>query len=261
MGWDQGLILSGCDWLCVEGCTIDFNTINFKMIGQDAANISGNYIGSLNEAPAIWITSGSPATAPEYSTKIIINNNSIVGHYEGGNTYDCILIDGTPSCDEITITNNNIHFYTRYGINFNMNSNRLRIQGNNFGERPTFGVAPIYNSAVGVDGGVTIKDNYFSNVCTIAEMNVVNAMVNENIGCVTEARGEAFVGAGVATYNQAHGLSYTPIPADIQLTATNPQAAARNPYVNAITATNIVIGFTANTTDTAGVAWRVRRGA
>jgi hypothetical protein len=65
----------------------------------------------------------------------------------------------------------------------------------------------------------------------------------------------------VATYNQAHGLSYTPIPADIQLTATNPQAAARNPYVNAITATNIVIGFTANTTDTAGVAWRVRRGA
>jgi hypothetical protein len=231
------------------------------MIGQDAANISGNYIGSLNAAPAIWITSGAPATAPEYSTKVIISNNTIVGHYTGGNTYDCILIDGTPACDEIIIDSNNIHFYTRYGVNFAMDSNRLRISNNNFGERPTFGVSPVYNSDVGADGKVTIKDNYFSNACTITDMNVVNATVNDNIGCVTEAHGEAFVGAGVSTYNQAHGLSYTPIAADVRLTATNPEAAGKNPYINAVTSTNIVIGFTAATGGTAGVAWSVRRGA
>jgi hypothetical protein len=261
LGWDQGLIVVGCDWLRVDGCTIDFNTLNFKLGSQDSANISGNYLGSINTVPALWVTSDAAATAPNYSTKIIIENNTIVGHYDAGATYDCILIDGSPACDEINIMNNNIHFYTRYGIRFNMDSRRLRIQGNNFGARPTFTAgSPVFNSATGLDGGVTIKDNYFSNGATIAGMAVVNAAVNENLGCITEARGEASVPTGTSTHNQAHGLDYTPVASDIQLTATTPDAAAKNPYINAVTSTNIVIGFTSATSGTNGVSWRVRRG-
>ena len=123
---------------------------------------------------------------------MIVQSNTIVGHYTGGSTYDCILIDGSVTPDNIQIKDNNIGFYTRYGIRFTTTAG-IAIEGNTFDQRSGFGVAPIYNETGAGDSAVVIKRNKFNNATTITAMNVQFAKVNENIGCVTEANGEAFV--------------------------------------------------------------------
>lgn len=261
MGWDKGLEVVGCDWLVIEGSTIDYNNQSIKLGSQDRANISNNYIGSLGATPALWLTYDAAGSAPAYCEKIFIVNNTFTGHYDGGSTYDCILLDGANPPDSTVIANNSISFYTRYGINFALNSQRLIISGNTFAQRSGFGVSPVYNSLGATDSGVIINGNYFSNAATILGMNVTTSCrVNENIGCGTENRGESVAGTGVSTFDISHGLSYTPTKSDVVLTPTNSEAAGKNPYVNSVDATNINVGFTSATAGPAGVAWRIRRG-
>ena len=262
MGWANGVVCVGLDWLCIQGCTIDYNTQSIKIAAQDGANISNNYIGSVGTNAAMWITYDATAAAPKYSDKIIIENNTFTGHYTGGNTYDCILIDGTVSPDNIQIKNNNIHFYTRYGINVTMTNTRINISGNNFGQRSGFGVAPIYNTLGASDSGFVIKDNYFSNATTVAAMNISAActMLASNLGCSTETKGQVTIGVGAFTTTFSHGLAYTPNNYDVQVIPLNTPAATAVPYVSTITSTQITINTNAVVaTSTAGIGYTVRR--
>ena len=252
MGWDKGVV--------IEGCTIDYNNQSIKLGSQDGANISNNYIGSLGNTPALWITYDAAGTAPTYSEKIFVVNNTFTGHYTADNTYDCILVNCENSPDNIVISNNSISFYTRYGINFSLLNTKMLVDGNSFAQRTGFGVAPVFNSLGNTDSAVKIINNMFNDPTTISAINVSSVCpVNSNIGCVTENRGEAVVGSGISTFNISHGLAYTPSKSDISLTPTNAEAAAKNPYVNSVDATNINVGFTLQTTSNAGVGWRVRR--
>jgi hypothetical protein len=261
LGWDKGVEVVGCDWLVIQGSTIDYNNYSIKLGSQDGANISNNYIGSLAANPALWITYDAAGVDPAYSEKIIVVNNTFTGHYEGGNTYDCILLDGTNSPDSTVIANNSFSFYTRSGINFSLNNTRLLVEGNTFAQRSGFGVAPIYNSLGSSDSGVTISYNAFINPTTISAMNVSTACtVRANINCGTENKGEAIAGSGVSTLVIPHGLSYTPVKSDVLLTPSNAEAALKNPYVDAVSSTDITVGFTSATAASAGVIWRVRRG-
>lgn len=261
MGYDKGLEIIGCDSLIIDGCTIDYCNWSIKLAAQDGAHISNNYIGSYGANPALWVTYDATATAPSSCEKIIIVNNSFTGHYSGGSTYDCILIDGSTSSDNIQICHNNITFFTRYGINFNMLGTKMFVHNNAFNQKTSFGVSPIYCALGTSDGGISIKHNFFNNTATIAGLNVSFAQVNENIGCVTEGRAQVVVGSGVTTYNIAHGMSYTPATSDCQVVASNAEAATKNVYVSSVDATNLVVGFTAATAANAGVNWRIRRGS
>jgi hypothetical protein len=260
MGYDKGLEVVGCDWLVVEGCTIDYCNYSIRLGAQDGANISNNYIGSVGANPALWITYDAAGSAPNYCDKIIVLNNTFTGHYTGGSTYDCILVDGTVSPDNIQICHNSLTFFTRYGIQFTMTGTRMCIHNNSFNQRTSFGVSPIYCSLGTSDSGVSIKHNFFNNSATISGLNVTFAQVNENIGCVTEGRGQAIAGSGVSTFNIAHGMSYTPATSDCQVVASNAEAANKNVYVSSVDATNLVAGFTTATAANAGINWRIRRG-
>ena len=259
MGWDKGLEVVGCDWLNIEGSTIDYNNYSIKLGSQDGANISGNYIGSLGANPALWITSDAAASSPNYCDKITIINNTFTGHWVTDNTYDCILIDGAVYSDQLNITDNSFTFYTRNGIRFSTNA-KLSILNNSFAQRSGFGVAPIYNVLGTSDSGVTIKNNVFINATTITALNVTFAKVNENIGCITENNGQYFAGSGVSTYSITHGLSYTPAAKDIQFSCANLECASRTPYLISTDATSIVVGFATATTAVTSGMWRVRRG-
>ena len=261
LGWDKGLEVVGCDWMVVDGCTIDYNNWSIKLGNQDRATIVNNYIGSLADNPALWIGYDASGVMPSRSEKIIVNGNIFTGHAVVGNNYDCILVDGVNSPDNVIISDNNITFYTRYGVNFSLVSTRLNISTNSFAERTGFGLSPIYNTLGATDSGVVINNNYFANAATVADMNLTTqCRINENLGCVTEARGEGVSGTGVSTFTITHGLSYTPTKTDIQLTPTNNEAATKNPFISAVDATNITVGFTSATAAAAGVGWRVRRG-
>lgn len=261
MGWDKGIECSGCDWLNIKGCTIDYNNWSIKLIDQDGANISNNYIGSLGANPALWITSSGGAPVPNYSSLVLVNNNTFTGHYDGGSTYDCILIDGSPAPSNTIIESNAITFFTRYGINFTLVGQPLLVQSNSFAQRSGFGVSPVRNASGAGDGAVSIKQNIFQNGATIANLNVQFAAVNENIGFATESRGQVVVGGGVSTITQPHGLNYTPAISDVTVCSSNINAATAQPYVDSTDATNIIIKFLTVTAGTSGVNWRVRRGA
>jgi len=262
MGWATGVNTVGLDWLCIQGCTIDYNTQSIKIAAQDGANISNNYIGSVGANAALWLTYNAGAAAPTYCDKIIIENNTFTGHYTGGNTYDCILIDGTVSPDSIQIKNNNIHFYTRYGINVTMTNTRLNVSGNSFGQRSGFGVAPVYNTLGASDSGFVIKDNYFSNATTISAMNISSACTffSDNIGCSVKTKGQVTIGVGAFTTTFSHGLAYTPNNYDVQLTSMNTPAAIAVPYVSTVTSTQITINTNAVVAgSTAGIGYLVQR--
>lgn len=209
----------------------------------------------------MWITSVGGAYTPNYSNGIIVVNNTFTGHYTGGSTYDCILIDGSPSPQNTIIQNNKITFFTRYGINFTLVGSQLSIVGNSFAQTTGFGVSPVRNASGSGDGAVQIKQNIFNNGATIANMNVQFALVNENLGFATEARGQVVVGAGVSLITQAHGCDYTPAVSDVTICSSNINAATAVPYIDSVDATNISIRFLTATAGTSGVNWRVRRGA
>ena len=256
MGWDKGIEVVGCDWLVIKGCTIDYCNQSTKIADQDGANISNNYFGSVGNTAALWIAYDGAGLAPNYSDKIIVINNTFTGHELIGSLYDCILIDGVVSPDNLQIKDNIISFYTRYGINFTT-TKRIDISGNNFSQRSGAGVAPIYNATGAGDSLVRIIYNVFQNATTVTALNVAFAQVNYNLGCITESSGQTFT-SGAGPIIQAHGLSYTPSIKDIQISPAQSGSANGNPYISAIDATNLTIAFTA-ASGGISMVWKIER--
>jgi hypothetical protein len=263
MGWDVGLECSGLDWITIKGCTIDYCNTSIKLINQDGGNISNNYIGSNADTAALHLRSETASYSPQYCSHIVISNNTFTGHYDGGNTYDNLLIDGTTNADQVVISSNNFTFYTRYGVNFNAANIRLLIDGNNFNERSGFGDAPIRNSLGSSDSGVTIKNNAFIPDTTISDMNVssVCKRVEDNYGLSLDASGQGIITVGNSSVTVAHGISgFTPTALDVVLTPINSPAASASPFVSSVDATNLVIStVSAVSGSNAGINYRISR--
>lgn len=264
MGWDKGVEVIGCDMLVISGGTIDYNNYSIKLAAQDRAHICGGaYIGSLGDNPAIWITSDASVSPTSYCTKIIIENITLSGHSAVGNLYDCILIDGTGNRN-IQIKNNNITFWTRYGINFTLSDVYvLQITGNIFSSRSGFGVSPVYNSSGANDSGLTMVNNAFGAATTISALNLTSncKTVNDNYNLTLKANGQATILSGGTSITFAHGISgYTPTSVDVVIVPTNAAAAAAGvSRVSAIDATNCTIAVPTAVTANAGFAYQISR--
>lgn len=235
MGWDVGVDIRYCDWFKMSGCTVDYNTtFNTVLYSQDGAVIEGNYLGSQNTVPALYISKGvlGVTPSPDYSAKITVANNHFTGHYTGGNTYDCIKIDGTPQ--QITISNNHIDFYTRYGINYTTIAEIL-ILGNTFSPRATFGVVPIFNSTGAGDSNVVIANNIFPQGGTFAGSGISLAQMRDNKGYATRWSGQFITDGASTSFTIPHLLNMTPTA--VSLTAN--AGGIRPLRVSAVDGTNI----------------------
>ena len=148
-------------------------------------------------------------------------------------------------------------------MNFNVNSRRLNVSGNSFGQRTGFGVAPVYNAAASGDSSVNIKNNYFANTTTISAMNLSTSckIVSDNIGLSLKASGQVVIGVAGSSSTFAHGITgYTPAVTDVLLTSVTASAATAVPYVSAIDATNCTIAtVSAVAGSNAGIAYQISR--
>lgn len=174
MGWGANVRISGCDDFNLIGCTIDYGASYNTIIGsQDSGRITGGFLGSNTATPAlIFYSEGANGWGPDNCQKITVSGVNFTGHYTGGSTYDNVQMIGTFASpytnaalypQEIKFIGNHFQFWTRYGINFAVNSERLLILGNDFDPRLTFGVKPIYNSnASGGDSATLIAFNQFT---------------------------------------------------------------------------------------------------
>ena len=135
MGYEYGVIIEEADDFNLCGSTIDYNTHNIRILGQDKGSITNCYLGSKGTNPAIYI--GPTGTA--YTMNILISNNKIVGHTTDAG-YDCIVIE---SANVVNIIGNYIAFYTRYGISYDATT-YIKITNNHINPRSGYGTYGVY---------------------------------------------------------------------------------------------------------------------
>lgn len=151
MGYDIPLKIVESDDCHIEGNVIDYNNHGIQLLGQDTGSITGNYLGTLGGSgdvnPAIELN----LNAAVITQNIVISGNKIVGH-SAQTTYDCIALTST---NQVYIANNNIGFYTRYGINYN-GCTYLNIIGN--------GIIPKGSTMAATPYGVIATSDDSSNI-------------------------------------------------------------------------------------------------
>jgi len=235
LGYDNGLVIRYSDWGNISGSTIDYNNNSIRLESTENVTISGgNYIGGsqIYDNAAIWIGQGVGAVGtPDYSDHILIEGNIITGHRESGTAYDAIRVTG--GAIDVQIIGNGIHFWNRYGINFD-NTTYLKIMGNNINPRGGFGTYSIYNSGAGGDSTVYIGQNNILAGKPIAGISF--AHLRDNIGHLSRMCGtQAF--DNVTSAVVSHGLALTPNA--IQLTGSS--TSLGNLWVTNVTSTQFTI--------------------
>ena len=248
MGYVNGVLIDRCEDSEIKGCTIDYNTNNIRITGQQGFKMFGGYAGSAGNNPCLFIGL-STATL---STNIMVQGVEFTGHYSTDNTFDCIQLDTVASAN---IINNNITFWTRYGVNLLNTCTYVNVSSNQFSALGGHGVNNVYMTTN--DSSNRVSYNNFAPSLGITFGTFTN--VHSNIGYQTEAAGQAIAGIGVSSYVVAHGLAYTPHLYDVILLPQNNAAALLAPYVSAIDATNLTIGFTGNTVGSTSVVWKISK--
>ena len=251
IGCGTGVISQRSDYCLVNGVMIDYcdNPVVFR--GVDIGLIGGGcYITTRTTAPAILVDEHVASATTCREIRII--GNSIASNTDDV-TSDTIKINKLASGE---VSSNSITFWWRTGIDFSESTN-LKIHHNKINNDPA-STAPtktsVLESAVGSNSNV-VGDNEVSQPIT-----AITAQVARNRGYATQSRGESASGVGVLSFTIPHGLDYVPTKGDVTIVPTNAEAAGKNPYVSAVDAINITVGFTAATAAAAGVGWNVRRG-
>lgn len=261
LGCNRSLVVSMCDDGEVVGCTIDYNDEGIYLLGQDRFKIFGGYIGTRTAeaatpnvaiggvTPAINVlgVAGAPLTPSE---KIKVIGAVLTGHHPTDAQYDNIYVENTL---KMVVADTDLTFFTRNGIRYGAGVTDMTIHDNNFANRG--GTATYSIECTGADDSSNrIHDN---NLPTGKGIVAPLANIRSNTRFLTQQQGEAIAGSGVSSLNVVLALGYTPAKQDVSLTPTNSAAVTAGPYVSAVTATQLTIGFATATAASAGVRWQV----
>lgn len=261
LGCNRPFIASETDDGQIVGCTIDYNDEGIFLFGQDGFKIFGGYIGTRTAeastpnvaiggiTPAINIK-GGPSSA--ISEKITLDSVHIVGHRESASDYDCLYVE---NANGVTVSGGTMTFYTRNAVRYGNNVTNLDVHG--VITAPRVGFGGVVFACPGTDDST---NRFHDNTIQPGEQILLPyAKVYRNVGFTTEAKGEAFVPSGSASYVVPHGLSYTPNKSDVMLSCTSQEAAVARPFIQSVSATNFTIGFSTAPTASCGVAWSISR--
>lgn len=260
LGCNRSLVVSQCDDGDVSGCTIDYNDEGIYLLGQDRFKIFGGYIGTrtaIAATPNVAIGGVTPAiniigTVSVPSEKIKIIGSVVTGHHPTDAQYDCIYAEYAA---KLTIADTELTFFTRNGLRYGAGVTDLSVHDCNFANRggtSTYAVECISTD----DSSNRIHHN---NLPASKGIVAPFANIQSNTRFLTAQQGEAISGSAASSVTAALTLAYTPSKQDVTLTPTNAAAAAAGPYVSAVTATLLTIGFNTATTAAAGVRWRVEK--
>ena len=144
------------------------------------------------------------------------------------------------------------------------------IVGNNIASHETNGTTKNFisdNGDASVGGYNLIEGNYFYLKGTLAGSKYdningdTNNIIRNNFGLITENAGTGTITSGNTSVTVSHGLDFTPVAADIQVTMTNnPTADPGNVYVDTITSTQFNINVrTDPSTSGAIFSWAARK--
>lgn len=248
IGCQYGILSSRVDYINITSCLIDYCDNPLRLIGVDIAAISNCYITTRTVNPAVYVDRYDPSTT---CREIRFIDNNIISNMDDV-TSDTAVFKYVQTG---LVHGNSFTFYWRYGLDFS-NCTNLVITNNKFSADPS-STAPTKYSVYESAGGSNTNTLRYNELTDLP--NLISAVPENNTGYVTQNQGESIAGSGLSTFNIAHGCSFTPAKHEVQLTPTNAEAAGKNPYVSAVDATNITVGFTTATAANAGVGWRVKR--
>jgi hypothetical protein len=260
LGCNRSIVVSQCDDGEIVGCTIDYNDEGIYLLSQDRFKIFGGYIGTRTAeaaTPNVAIGGVTPAinvigTSGIPSEKIKIIGAVLTGHHPTDAEYDNIYAEYAL---KLVVADSDMTFFTRNGIRYGAGVTDLTIHDNNFANRS--GTATYSIECTGADD--SSNRIHHNNLPTGKGIVAPLANIRSNTRFLTQQQGEAIAGSGVSSVNVTLALAYTPAKSDVALTPTNAAAAAAGPYVSAVTATQLTIGFNTATAASSGVRWRVEK--
>ena len=223
---------------------IDYCDAPVYLKGATDVLISNNYISTRTVAPAIH--------AVKYDDGFrgynhVISHNNIRDNYSTTGSA-CIRYEET---DFFDISNNILSNYASYGIVYT-SCTQGDISGNKIRNRSGLGT----NSILALVDDATVRVH--GNRLTQAINRSNNTSTWNNAGFITEAYGEAIVGAGSSSVVVTHGMSITPNKLLITLTPTTPETETVGYYVSATTSTTFTITLDAVVSATTAFAWQAK---
>lgn len=268
LNWDIGLEVAMTDSLVVQNCTIDYcPTQGILLRAQYQAKLFGNYLGGYRNNSALKMLVARPEDSvplagqtdtytegPYQCSGIdIIGNTFVGGNPLPGDTdeYACIYVGPEETGTgyyffntNITITNNDISFYTYSGV-FIASSGQIIISNNKFGPSGATPTAlPVAWTAYS-DFGFKIRDNIFDYLApvTLEDMSVITGVVNATVSgnryCKTENYGQGEFPAAPPYAPDTpqyltitHGCNYVVKVEDITLTPIGVLAARYDMHID-----------------------------
>jgi hypothetical protein len=260
LGCNIPLVVSQCDDGELLGCTVDYNDQGIYLLSQDRFKISGGYLGTRTAeraTPNAAIGGTTPAlalmgTAAIPCEKIKVLGVCFSGHHTVDGQYDNVYMEYTTGA---TFADTDFTFWTRNGLRYGPGVNTLNVHDSTFANRGGTGTYAIESSGPD-DSTNRIHDNVLP---TGKGILAPFANVRRNTRFQTSQQGESVAGAGAGTVAAALTLAFAPNKGDVTLTPTNAAVAIAGPYISAVSATQLVIGFATAPTANAGVRWKVEK--
>lgn len=250
-----GIALGCTTWLrsyCTDDTSVYNNMIDYCdspiiFKGVDESRICNNRISGRLTTPNIYI---SDSNIPSNCYNPIIAGNTFVG-YSTDPGFDDIYIS---NAQKPIISNNNISFYTRYGINYT-NCTYLKIIGNNISPRSGYGSFSVFTT----DSSSMGNEITFNTLEQDPNVRQYLTKIIGNTGFTTEAKGETTIAAYDTYVDVAHGCEYTPRKLDISVTPTSSLALAAKFWISAIDGTNLRIEVDRDPNTAIGFAWQINK--
>lgn len=225
---------------------IDYCDNPIILKGVDESRISSNRLSGRSTSPDIYI---ADSNTPISCYNPIITGNTLV-QYSTDDVDDIYISNAIKPI----ISNNNITFYTRYGIYFE-GCTYLKIANNMITPRNTYGNFSVYTTDV-ISNAVELTYNTLEQDPNVRQYLT---KIIGNTGYTTEAKGETVLTAYTSTVTVAHGCEYLPKKQDIIVTPTHSMGLASTFWINSVDATNIVINVDRDPNSNISFAWQVNK--
>ena len=257
LGCKRSVVVSECDDGVIQNCTIDYNDEGIYLLGQDRFKVFGGYIGTRtaqSTTPNVPVGGIGPGlniigTASENCQQIRCVGVQFTGHDDGNLGYSNVYIEKSVN---VTIADCGLDFYTQNAVRYGSDVTYLNIHDCMIANK---GGSPA-TKAIECTSTDSTSNRFTNNVINPGQsVSLPLGYVTGNIGWRTRNFGEVVAGSGVSSVVVNHGLAVAPLKSEVTITPTNSEAASKNPFVMAVSSTQITIGFSAATTANAGVAW------
>ena len=208
LGYEYGIILKGCDNFVVSNCMIDYNDNSIIIDSAYTGKIHSSYISTRTNNPTVKLISG---TNDEAIKEIKIYGNDILANNDSASL---IEFTGNKNIEAITISDNNLTFFSKYAIENNLDDGKAlilsTIDKNFIANRTGYGICAILTGST--DSSTRVTNNNFSlgtGVNVLDKKVGVNLTFSNNRGYKSKNKGIGIITTGQTSITINHDIQHS----------------------------------------------------